>query len=191
MFWKLFSPDQWSAVGMVVSAFVAVLNLIVVIILLRYNRRTTSILQKQSLDAHAQTAVAVQTLVELTEEKKRQNGRELLRTTGRLLDLNDQMLGLEGATRSIKFEPSAWKLKPPDWHEVRSAVIEYWPEGTDRILVLERKLREIDLDLQLLSSPLSNEEFWAGREHLKQLLDGARPLLSEIAEEISGLGPSV
>ena len=51
MHWRMLTTDQWSALGTVVSAVIAFLNLVVVVILLRYSKGATE-------SARAQAAVA-------------------------------------------------------------------------------------------------------------------------------------
>ena len=121
MIGRTLMPEQWSALGTIVSAVIAALNLIVVIILLRYSKGATE-------SARAQAAVAVRTLAELNDEKKRENGRDLHRIHGRLQDLNEQFLVLEWELQSIRFEAANWKVLPNDWHQVICAVIDFWPK---------------------------------------------------------------
>ena len=93
----MLTTDQWSALGTVVSAVIAFLNLVVVVILLRYSKGATE-------SARAQAAVAAQTLLELNEAKMRETRLELHRIHGRLQDLNEEFLVLEWAHQSIHFD---------------------------------------------------------------------------------------
>lgn len=93
MIWRLLTPEQWSALGTMLSAVAAFLNLVVVIILLRYSRNATA-------SAQAQAGVAMRTLLELDAEKKLQ---DLIRPQGRLKDLGDALQAMEQAIDSVHF----------------------------------------------------------------------------------------
>jgi hypothetical protein len=175
MFWRLLTPDQWSALGTVISAVAALVNLVVVIVLLFYTKAATA-------SALAQARVAAQTLTELNLEKRLQNGRELIRAQGRLKDLGDALLVLSQAADSVSFAPDQWKAKPLDWHEMTDAVIRIWPGGIPRVGNLEQRLRAIDIDLQCLACAPVNDRFNQGRAHLKGLLGETLPLVREIWE---------
>jgi hypothetical protein len=168
------TPDQWSALGTVVSAVVAVLNLIVVVILLVFTRNATKA-------AQAQAAVAMRTLAELEEDKRRENGRMLRHAEAQLQDVGEKLLLLRSATRSVHFAAEHWRVRPEDWHEVSGAIIFFWPEGIPQAMEFDKKLREIDLDLQALAHvPVSNESRHEGLEHICKLVDEAHPLMGEI-----------
>ena len=176
MFWKLLTPDQWSALGTVVSAFIALLNLIVVVVLLRYTKAATE-------SAQAQAAVALRTLAELDEQKKRENGRAFRVAEGELKDLGDALLVLETACHSTHFAADQWQAKPRNWHQITSAVIQCWPAGIQQTLALEQRLRAIDINLRCLASaPLMPEKYHDGKSHLQELVRETRPLAKEIWE---------
>ena len=155
MHWRMLTRDQWSALGTVVSAVIAFLNLVVVVILLRYSKGATE-------SARAQAAVAAQTLLELNEAKMRETRLELHRIHGRLQDLNEEFLVLESELQSIHFDSAKWKVLPDDWHQIIYAVIEYWPAGVEKTTTLEQELRQIDFRLRCLAMPLSNESYQNG-----------------------------
>lgn len=177
MLWKMLTPDQWSALGTVVSAVIAALNLVVVIILLRYTKGATE-------SSRAQAAVAIKTLRDLNEAKKRENGLELHRIHGRLQDLNEQFLALEWELKSIHFDPTKWKVLPDDWHQIIYAVIEYWPAGVEKTTNLEQELRQIDFRLRCLAMPISNESYQTGREETKKVVSETLPLVREVWEQM-------
>ena len=179
--WTGLSPDQWTAFGTVLSAAVAAVNLIVVIILVRYNRRTIDILKEQSSDIRAQAAVALETLSELREDRKLLNGRRVLRAYGRLQDLNDIFLVVRGEIgkdvfKAIDHNP----LMPDDWHDISAAVMESWPQGVERTADLERKIRLIQMDISFLCKPLNPAATKEGIAHLDGLVVEALELLREI-----------
>jgi hypothetical protein len=183
MVWKWLTPDQWSAFGTVLCAAVAILNLIVVGILVYLNKRTLDILKEQSQDLRTQAQVALQTLSELSREKRLQNERQLTRVIGRLHDLNDAVLVVEGLIEAAAFRAlDCQPLKPSDWHEVESSLFEAWPQGIETTANLDLKLREIDMDLTFLSKPLNRESMEGGIAHLKQLLVDVRPLLKQVTD---------
>jgi hypothetical protein len=173
-----------------VSAVVALLNLFVVIILLRYTKNATA-------SARAQAEVAIRTLAELDDEKKLQNVekelqnlRELERAQGRLKDLGDALLVLEQASQSTHFSADQWKAKPTDWHEIIGPVIRVWPDGIQKTVALEQKLRAIDINLQCLASaPMDNEHFHEGKAHLKDIVHETQSLVREIWEGMMGCSP--
>lgn len=174
MFWKLLTPDQWSALGTVVSALIAVLNLVVVIVLLIFTKNATE-------SARAQAEIAKRTLVELTIEKQLQNGRDVLRTQGRLKDLGDTLVVLEQALQSTRFVPDQWKAKPSDWHEMGNTVTRIWVEGAQRMLELEQRLRAIDVRLgRLASAPIVTENFNQEKADLRDFVHETRPLVAEV-----------
>jgi hypothetical protein len=185
MFWKLLSADQWSALATVVSAIVSILNLTVVWILLRYNRATMEILKAQSIDTREQTSVALQTLSALHREKQFQNGRELMRTYGRLLDLNDRFLVLLQEIKHTGSDAAHQRpIKPEDWFEISAAVCEAWPAGTQRTLDLDLLLRRIDIDVALLPLVPEHDRITGGFIHLNELVSQAQPLVREIATSL-------
>lgn len=181
MFWKCFTPDEWSAFGTVLSAGVASLNLIVVIILVAYNRMTINLLKEQSRDTRAQAQVAIETLSELKSERKLLAGRRVLRAYGRLQDLNDIFLIAKGEIEKELFKAADHNpLMPDDWHDISIVVMESWPQGIERTAVLERKIREIQMDVSFLCKPLNPQTARDGTAHLVQLLGEALELLREI-----------
>jgi hypothetical protein len=185
--WKWLTPDEWSALGTVVSAVVALLNLIVVVILLVYNRKTLGMLVMQTLATQAQAKVAEHTLSELIRETGKQNGREVTRTTGRPQDLNTDLGILLGVTTSLTLEaPQHYPVRPDGWQEMLAVIIEYWPDGMPLVSDLDSKLREIDSDLRLLSKSLTKESRDAGIAHLTQLLIEAIPLVRVIHSGLLG-----
>jgi hypothetical protein len=146
----------------------------VVIILLIYTKNATA-------SARAQAAVAVRTLTELNLEKKLQNGREIVRTQGRLKDLGDMLLGLEQALQSTRFASEEWEAKPSDWHEMMDTVIQIWPGGIPKVSVLEQRLRAIDLRLRrLASAPMVNEVFHQEKANLKDFVHETGPFVAEV-----------
>lgn len=182
MFWKWLSPDQWTALGTALSAAVAALNLIVVVILVRYNKRTIDILKEQSADTRAHAAVALETLYQLKEDRRLLNGRRVLRAYGRLQDLNDVFLVVRGEINKAVFNAEEHNpLMPDDWHDISAAVMESWPKGIESTAILERKIREIQMDISFLSKRLNPEVNEEGVAHLDRLLAEALVLLREIA----------
>ncbi len=178
MMWKILTPEQWSAVGTAVSAIAAVLNIIVVVFVVIYTRSATR-------SAQAQAAVALRTLAELNDEKKRQRCASLMEAEARLKDLGQTLLVLEGAIVSIHFDAGQWKARPDDWHQVTNTVLAFWPDGTQKAVKLDNQLRDIDLNLQSLAHlPLSNESWRAGEEHLRESVHRTHPLAKEIWESI-------
>jgi hypothetical protein len=174
MFWESMTPDQWSALGTVVSAVIAVLNLVVVIVLLVFTKEATA-------SARAQAALAVRTLFELDLEKKLQKGRDTLRTQGRLKDLGDMLLVLEQALQNVHFAPNEWKGKPADWHEMADAVIQVWMDGIPKVTELEQRLRAIDIRLRRLAgAPMSNADFHRERADLKDSVHETEALVAEV-----------
>jgi hypothetical protein len=185
MFWEWLSPDQWTAFGTVLSAAVAALNLIVVFILVRYNKRTIDILKEQSSDTRAQAAVALETLSQLKEDRRLLNGRRVLRAYGRLQDLNDIFLVARGEIEKDLFKAEGHNpLMPDDWHDISIAVMESWPQGIERTAILERKIREIQMDISFLCSSLNPRTTKDGVAHLDQLLTEALELLREIGPQM-------
>lgn len=181
--WARLTSEQWSAVGTVVSAIAAVLNLAVVLILVGYNKRTTRIMTQQAQDTRAQTSIALRTLAELNLEKSIQNNDQVLRVQGCLKDLGDLFLVLEQALNSIKFVASDWKAKPQNWHEIGSTISRVWPQGISKITALEQRLRAIDINLKCLAeAPLDNNDFWARKATLKTAIVETTPLIREIWE---------
>lgn len=159
-----------------ISAAIAVLNLVVVIMLAIYTKNATA-------SARAQAEVAVRTLGELDLEKKLQNSRELMRAEGCLKDLGDNLLVLEKAIQSIHFRPEEWKAKPSDWHEIADAVICMFPLGSHKVADLQEKMRTIDIRLQFLASaPLDNERYHEGKDDLKGLVHETHSLIREVWE---------
>ncbi len=182
--WPMHTAEQWSAIGTVVSAIVAFLNLIVVIVLVLYNRKTMDILRSQSNDTNAQASIARETLAELQREKTAERGREFMRMMARLEDLNDNFLLLKHYVNTESFQAAKEQcpLKSDDWHTINAAVLELWPEGVEPLWKLERKLREIDTDLTLLSQPLDFQQAKAGTAHLESLLVDGHQTLLEVRE---------
>jgi len=181
MFWTWLTPDQWSAFGTVLSAAVAALNLIVVIILVRYNKKTIEILREQSTDTRAQAQVALETLSQLQEDRRLLGGRRVLRAYGRLQDLNDIMLIIRGEIDKDLFTAKDHNpLMPDDWHEISSAVMESWPQGIEMTALLERKLREIQMDISFLFKPITQKSTKEGINHLGSLLSEALELVREL-----------
>lgn len=172
--------DQWSAVGTVVSAFVAALNLIVVIILVQYNKKTLGILTTQSKAANSQAAVAVQTLLQLNEGRMAERGRQYMRVAARLEDLNDRFLIIKHDVNAAYFSAQGQcPFKSDDWHTINAAALELWPEGVEPLAHLDHKLREIDMDMTLLSRPVNFQQAEEGVAHLKLLLANGHQTLME------------
>lgn len=120
---------------------------------------------------------------ELDEQKKRENGREFRVAEGELKDLGDALLALEAACQSTRFAADQWQVKPHNWHQITTAVIQCWPAGIPQTLALEQKLRAIDIDLRCLASaPLMPEKYHEGKSHLHELVRETRPLAKEIWE---------
>jgi hypothetical protein len=188
MFYKfltLLTPDQWSAFGTVLSSAIAFLNLIVVIILVGYNRRTINVLKEQSSDTRAQAQVAMETLSQLKEDRRLLSGRRALRAYGRLQDLNDIFVVIKGEILKDIFKAEDHNpLMPDDWHDISIAVMETWPQGIERTAILENKIRAIQMDIYLLCKPLNLGATGQGIAHVDQLLTEALELLRGIGSDM-------
>lgn len=161
------------------SAVVAALNLVVVIVLLVYTKAATQ-------SAKAQAVIAINTLAELKVEKQRESWRELHRVQGQLQDLNQQFLVLEWELRNIYFKPADWKVLPDDWYRIIAAVVEFWPQGGEKIADLGNELRKIDFNLRCLALPLSDEGFHKGKQDVAAMVSSAHPLINEVWEAMMG-----
>lgn len=182
MLWTWISPDQLTAFGTVLSAAVAFLNLVVVIVLVRYNKRTVDLLKEQSNDTRAQAAVALESLSQLREDRRLLSGRRILHAYGRLQDLNDLFLVVRGEIRKSLFNAKDHEhLMPGDWHDISAAIMESWPQGINKTALLERKIREIQMDISLLRRSLDSEVAKEGVAHLDGLIAEALELLKEVA----------
>jgi hypothetical protein len=58
--------------------------------------------------------------------------------------------------------------------------MESWPQGIERTAILERKIREIQMDISFLCKPLNPRATREGVAHLDQLLEESLGLLGEI-----------
>lgn len=159
------------------SAVVASINLLLVVILLRYTKSATT-------SARAQAEVALRTLGELNDEKKLQREREFLRAESRLKDWGDRLVVLERAMDSVRFKADEWSPKPADWHEVIDVAIRACPVA-EKVMELQQKLRALDIGLQsLAAAPLDNEQYFRMKDKLKGLVHETQPLLREIWEQM-------
>jgi hypothetical protein len=161
------------------SAGIAAMNLIVVIVLLVFTKAATQ-------SAKAQAIIAVNTLAELKAEKYKEAWKELHRVQGRFQDLNQQFLVLEWQLRDIHFRAEDWKVLPDDWYGIIFTAIEFWPEGCEKMVDLGHKLRELDFNLRCLAMPLSNEAFHKGKQEIADLVSATHPLVREAWEGMMG-----
>ena len=173
--------EGWSALATVVSAFAALLNLILIGFLARYTIRQTHLLSKQT------EASATQTELLLRDDKQRTFRAMYLASVKMILLLQSVLEMMSSLHDNTLQNRNLGAIRPTDWATSAAVLLRLFPKIAPLPSQLEVDAIAVDATLRRFGSIEDEEE----RQKLKrELVDGLTKLLNTSKEIMKHLQSS-